>query len=96
MFQQKLVAVEVQSESAGADMEAAKLLAKRADTTANRSMEMAQACQVEVKALERRMAALKKIQDDMVPSVSRFKTSQCRHRGFPLVALMRCPRIAYS
>jgi hypothetical protein len=81
MFRQKLVTVEVQSDSACADMEAAKLLARRSEATANKSMELAQTCMEEVKAMQGRMAALRKIQDDMVLNVSRLQDRPRQEQG---------------
>jgi hypothetical protein len=51
MFRQILVAIEVQTDAAHADMEEAKLTAMKSETTANRSLEVEQACRAEVKAL---------------------------------------------
>jgi hypothetical protein len=84
IFRQKLVSVEVQSDSACADMEAAKLLARRSEATANKSMEIAQACKEEMKAMQGRMAALRKIQDDMVINVSKLQDRPGQEQGASL------------
>jgi hypothetical protein len=44
-------------------------------------MEVAQACSVEIKSLEKRMAALRKIQDDMVLNVSRIQDCPAQQQG---------------
>jgi hypothetical protein len=55
-------------------MAEANQVAKKSETIAKKSLEIAQACKADVKALEGRVAALRKIQDDMVLNVSRLQS----------------------
>jgi hypothetical protein len=73
MFRQKLVDIEVRTDNACADMAEVKQVARKSEAVAKKSMEVAQACSEELKSLEKRMAALRKIQDDMVLSVSQTR-----------------------
>jgi hypothetical protein len=83
MFRQKLVDVEVRTDSACADSADAKLAAQKSEAVAKKSMEVAQACSAELKSLEKRMAALRKIQDDMVLNVSRIQDRPSQQQGVP-------------
>jgi hypothetical protein len=99
MFCQKLVGVKLQSDTAFADMEEAKLTAKKAEITASKSLEIAQACKAEMKALESCMAALRKIHDNMVLKFlmsAGQRTVQCNSRGWPLLSLTKCLKTASS
>jgi hypothetical protein len=73
MFRQKLVDMEVRTDNTCADMAEVKQVARKSEVLAKKSMEVAQACSEEMKSLEKRMAALRKIQDDMVLSVSQIR-----------------------
>jgi hypothetical protein len=73
MFRQKLVDMEVRTDNTCADMVKVKQVAQKSEVLAKKSMEVAQACSEEMKSLEKRMAALRKIQDDMVLSVSQIR-----------------------
>jgi uncharacterized coiled-coil protein SlyX len=73
MFRQKLVDVEVRTDNACTDIAEAKTVAQKSEAVVKKSMEVAQACSVEIKSLEKRMAALRKIQDDMVLNVSKIQ-----------------------
>jgi t-SNARE complex subunit (syntaxin) len=81
MFRQKLVDVEVRTDNACTGMAEAKLVAQKSEAVAKKSMEVAQACSVEIKSLEKRMAALRKIQDDMVLNVSRIQDLPTQQQG---------------
>jgi hypothetical protein len=83
MFRQKLVDVEVRTDAACTDMAEAKLVAQKSEAVAKKSMEVAQACSIELKALEKRMAALRKIQDDMVLNVSKIQDRPSQQQGAP-------------
>jgi hypothetical protein len=83
MFRQKLVDVEVRTDNACTDVADAKLAAQKSEAVAKKSMEVAQACSVELKSLEKRMAALGKIQDDMVLNVSRIQDRPSQQQGVP-------------
>jgi hypothetical protein len=83
MFRQKLVDVEVRTDNACADIADAKLAAQKSEAVAKKSMEVAQACSAELKSLEKRMAALRKIQDDMVLNVSRIQDRPSQQQGVP-------------
>jgi hypothetical protein len=74
IFRKKLVDMEVRTDTACADVVEANQVAKKSETIAKKSLEIAQACKADVKALEGRMSALRKIQDDMVLNVSRLQT----------------------
>ncbi len=73
IFRKKLVDMEVRTDTACADVAEANQVAKKSETIAKKSLEIAQACKADVKALEGRVAALRKIQDDMVLNVSRLQ-----------------------
>jgi hypothetical protein len=73
MFRKKLVDMEVRTDSTSSEAAEAKQIAQKSETVAKKSLEVAQACRTDLKALEGRMAALRKIQDDMVLNVSRLQ-----------------------
>ncbi len=83
IFRQKLVDVEVRTDTACTDMAEAKRVAQKSEAVAKKSMEVAQACSAEIKSLEKRMAALRKIQDDMVLNVSRIQDHPTQQSGIP-------------
>jgi hypothetical protein len=74
IFRKKLVDMEVRTDTTCADVAEAKQVAKKSETVAKKSLEVAQACKADMKALESRVAALRKIQDDMVLNVSRIQS----------------------
>jgi hypothetical protein len=81
MFRKKLVDMEVRTDTACADVAEAKQVAKKSEAVAKKSLEVAQACKADIKALEGRMSALRKIQDDMVLNVSRIQDRPTQHQG---------------
>ncbi len=64
-------------------MAEAKRVAQKSEAVAKKSMEVAQACSVEIKSLEKRMAALRKIQDDMVLNASRSQDHSTQQSEIP-------------
>jgi hypothetical protein len=73
LFRKKLVDMEVRTDTACTDIEETKKVAYKSEAVAKKSLEVAQACSAEIKSLETRMTALRKIQDDMVLSVSKIQ-----------------------
>jgi hypothetical protein len=74
IFRKKLVDMEVKTDTVCADVAEANQVAKKSETIAKKSLDVAQSCKADVKALEGRMSALRKIQDDMVLNVSRLQS----------------------
>jgi hypothetical protein len=83
MFRKKLVDVEVRTDAVSTDIVEAKRVAHKSEAIAKKSMEVAQACSAEIKLLETRMAALRKIQDDMVLNASRIQGHPVQQNGTP-------------
>jgi hypothetical protein len=81
MFCKKLVDMEVRTDAACADVAEAKQVTQKSETVAKKSLEVVQACKTDMKALEGRMAALCKIQDDMVLNVSRIQDRPAQQQG---------------
>jgi hypothetical protein len=81
MFRKKLVDMEVRTDATSSDVAEARLIAQKSETVAKKSLEVAQACRTDLKALEGRMPALRKIQDDMVLYVSRLQALPAQQQG---------------
>jgi hypothetical protein len=87
MFRKKLVDVEVRTDTACTEVAEAKRVAQNSDTVAKRSMEVAQSCSAEIKTMEKRLAALRKIQDDMVMNASKSQNLASQQNGIPTTRL---------
>jgi hypothetical protein len=81
IFRKKLVDMEVRTDAACTDMEETKRVAHKSEAVAKKSMEIAQACSAEIKSLETRMTALRKIQDDMVLSARKIQGHPVQQNG---------------
>ncbi len=71
----------MRTDSTSSEAAEAKQMAQKSETVAKKSLEVAQACRTDLKALEGRMAALRKIQDDMVLNVSRLQARPTQQQG---------------